>query len=355
MKKISCTGALAAAWDRMLEILFRPFDFAKWCSLGFCAWLAFLFERVSGNVGFNFSSGFNGGGSAAESRSAPGNVLPDLSWESIRGFLKRLDAETQGLLLVILCIAAFVFAATVVISIAAMWIKSRGEFMFIHNIAGNYRTPRISEPWKKFRKEGNSLFAFRFCLTILSWFVFLLFAASLTVLGWHWFGGWIKTSIHRGNLQPFNGLMGLQMTFLALMVLAYFAFSILLSLFWLIFRHAAIPVMYRQGVSALQACAVVWRLIKSSPSAFIIYVLLYICIKTAVFIALFVLNLMLMIIGLLTCCLAFIVIIPGMFILALPYVWAVIFLPVLTFIRCFSLEFMARFGDEYSVFAKTQG
>jgi hypothetical protein len=66
------------------------------------------------------------------------------------------------------------------------------------------------------------------------------------------------------------------------------------------------------------------------------YMLLSVCASIAVIIFVFS-----------TCCLCCI----GLVILWLPYLWAVAMLPILTFFRFYSIEFLAQFGDDYNVYA----
>jgi len=49
----------------------------------------------------------------------------------------------------------------------------------------------------------------------------------------------------------------------------------------------------------------------------------------------------------LTCCI-------GLLILAIPYIGAVVLLPISYTFRAFSIEFLAQFGDKYDVLPKTE-
>ena len=44
----------ARAWNRMKDLLFRPFDLGRWLAIGFTAWLATLTEGGGGGGGGNF-------------------------------------------------------------------------------------------------------------------------------------------------------------------------------------------------------------------------------------------------------------------------------------------------------------
>ena len=63
---ISVRQPLSNAWQRMKDLLFRPFSFKIWFVLGFTAWLAGLASRSGGGGGFG-GGGQDGEGFGAES------------------------------------------------------------------------------------------------------------------------------------------------------------------------------------------------------------------------------------------------------------------------------------------------
>ena len=48
--------AVSAAWKRMVQVLFRPFDLTKWITWGFCIWVISCSSGKSGGSG-NFPTG----------------------------------------------------------------------------------------------------------------------------------------------------------------------------------------------------------------------------------------------------------------------------------------------------------
>ena len=40
--------AVSAAWKRMVQVLFRPFDLTKWITWGFCIWVISCSSGKSG-------------------------------------------------------------------------------------------------------------------------------------------------------------------------------------------------------------------------------------------------------------------------------------------------------------------
>ena len=51
---ISVAEPLTPALQQVKQMLFKPFDLAKWVTIGFCAWLAGLGESGGGG-GFNYN------------------------------------------------------------------------------------------------------------------------------------------------------------------------------------------------------------------------------------------------------------------------------------------------------------
>src|SRR5687767_10268602 len=59
----SVTEPITQAYNRTVDILFKPFNITKWFVLGFAAWLAQLGEGGGGGNNFNFPMpGGRGGG-----------------------------------------------------------------------------------------------------------------------------------------------------------------------------------------------------------------------------------------------------------------------------------------------------
>ena len=46
-REISVAEPVAPALERVKQMLFKPFDLAKWITIGFCAWLAELGESAA--------------------------------------------------------------------------------------------------------------------------------------------------------------------------------------------------------------------------------------------------------------------------------------------------------------------
>jgi hypothetical protein len=94
--------------------------------------------------------------------------------------------------------------------------------------------------------------------------------------------------------------------------------------------------MYINDVSAVTGWQQFLSLLSRHWGYFILYGIL-------VFILFFFTMLVIVAAGFLTCCIGFLF-------LVIPYISSVVLLPVSTFFRSFSLEFLEQFGPEYKIF-----
>ena len=131
----------------MADTLFRPFELKKWFVVGFTAWLAGLGGRGGSGSGANSSLGDRGKGAGL------GRAAGEL-WEHI---------VANGLLLGLVALGCVVLFGLIV---AVIWVSSRGKLMFLDNVVFNRAL--VVDPWKRFRKQGNSLFLFRAIFSLQS-------------------------------------------------------------------------------------------------------------------------------------------------------------------------------------------
>jgi hypothetical protein len=117
----------------MKKILFQPFDFTKWLVIGFAAFLCGHFSAG----GFNFPFG-----GFPQNQKNPKLISRD--WEQWKPWLP-------------IAIGAFVVVILILIVVFS-WLRARGNFIFTDCIVRNRAA--IAEPWREFRKEGNSYFCF---------------------------------------------------------------------------------------------------------------------------------------------------------------------------------------------------
>jgi hypothetical protein len=289
--KIEIFKPFGEAFELMNKILFRPFDLKKWFVIGFAA---FLSGHLAG-VGFNFSSPFGN----FQSHRATRGVIPD-HLEQWKPWL--VAAVVAGALLFF----AFVIALT--------WLKARGHFIFTDCIVRNQAA--IAEPWREYRKEGNSYFLF-----LLAVMFAIMLLAGLILAGA--FGlGWLKPGAGETGSIASIGLIAL-----------LFVFWVSIVIFVSIATYFMVPVMYRKRCRSIEAFRDVTLLIIHNVSSFFLFCLFGIVLILAV--------LMIgAIVTCVTCCLA-----------ALPYIGTVILLPVFVCLHAFALVFLRQFGPDYDVWA----
>jgi hypothetical protein len=208
-----------------------------------------------------------------------------------------------------------VFAAVfLVFVIVFTWLRARGNFIFTDCIARNRAA--IVEPWREYRKEGNSYFLFLLILTFGSILIFGL----ICLLGFAVFG-----FFGRGSNNP--GMTPLFIAFLGLFLVVWFGYAFFFGLT----AYFMVPLMYIRRCRAGQAFRQVAGLVLENAGAFILFCLFGICLLMGA-------GMISGIATCLTCCLAL-----------LPYVGTVILLPVFVFLRAFGLRFIRQFGLDYDV------
>ena len=293
-----------------MVILFRPFDFGKWCAIGLSAFLAGFLQGGNGFNGTSFNNNnFN------QLQQIPG-PRPDLKFD-LHQFNANLTHAVSGMQVgVIVLVGAgrslFVFAFILLL----YWLGARGQFMFLDNIVRNRGA--ISWPWHYYSRQANSLFGFYLLFMVISFAIFLpiLIVAILMCIPLFQHQRWPEG----GEIAGFVGLG-----------LVYLAVAFVLGFVLFVFREFGIPLMFRQGLLARPAFWASMNLIKQHTGSVVVFVLL----RFAIFIGVVILS---VVICCVTCCIG-----------SLPYIGTVMLLPVLIYVKCFTLDCLAQFGPEYDV------
>jgi hypothetical protein len=289
----------------MKNALFKPFDLHKWLVVGFNAFLASLLE------------GHNGSGGSRASESG------DFGWHGFFHFPQRAWnwlMDHPGWFVGIIFLTVLLIALVIFLN----WVSSRGKFMFLDNVV--WDKAEIAKPWKEYAKESNSLFLWRlifgFCVfgVLILYFVFLFGA-----------GGVLYERLDSPAV-PILFIIGWGLVFLVLItILGY------ISLFLTDF---VVPIMYKERISAVAAWSRFLALFRKAPLHFLGFGLLIFVLGILFFIAV-------VVAGVLTCCI-------GLLLIIIPYVGTVVTLPIWYTYRAFSLEFLAQFGPEYSLFPEVE-
>src|SRR4030095_2173021 len=284
--KIEIFKPFGEAFELMKKILFQPFDLKQWLVIGFAAWLA----NLGGGGGGNFNYPNNGREDAHKLNETIGQIPQPVLITGIS---------------VLIC-----FVLILIVLFA--WLRARGRFLLIDCIVKNRGA--IAEPWRDFRKEGNSYFLF----SLLVVFGLLIFAGFLSLQ-------FVRPAIQSGDFLRTHDV------YLISAIAAWILVMVLLVLAWALIASFVVPIMYRQRCRASEALAIVTRLITAHPGEILLYCLFWIVLALAS-------ALVGCVAACATCC-----------IVAIPYIGTVILLPVFVLLRTFSLLFLRQFGPEYDV------
>ena len=290
--KIEIFEPFGAAYELMKRILFQPFDFAKWCVIGFAAFL-------SGSWGSGFQFRFPAKGTWN---------FRSISYDN----LSTSDSFPFRLLPFIIAISILILIVVVVF----MWIRARGRLIFTDCVVKNRAA--IVAPWNEYRREGNSFLFFSIAVMFVGLLILVAFVLLIVGSKGLFSHSKLTTELHTGAVFVF-----------VVVGLIWLAFSV----FFAVVTQFMIPVMYRRRCLALEAFFDVSRLILARPGPIILYVLFGIVVVLAFLITS-------TIISCLTCCIA-----------ALPYISSVVFLPAFVWLLAFKLLFLRQFGPEYDVWA----
>jgi len=309
----SVSTAISTAWEIMVKMLFKPFDLGLWFSIGFCAWLAYL------NMGgFNYHRN-----SLAHLERT--SSLPNLIKEMFHASCAKLAADfymmpvLMGTILLVGLVIGLVFA----------WLQARGAFMFLHR--WHYPRATIAESWECSRSLWGSLFLFRL---IAGLFVLLLFALVLV-------GAYVSIPLHCASVVEFIQSLprwlssGGNLTLLLWLSCWIFALLTVMTLWWtmeFMLNHFVTPIMYRKRIHVMQAWKPVLALCNEHAWPMVIYLLLVPLLVLACFVVFF-------LAGCLTCCTV-------LALLCIPYINAVVLLPLYVFIRGIGICFLHQWRPE---------
>lgn len=309
---VSVIEPMAPAYKRTVQILFKPWDLQKWFVIGFAAFLS----QCDGELGrdatngtrffVNFSSGSSSGGSPGEA------------------FAQAIDWMNRHLASVI----ATMVVGTLILSaiyLLARWVSCCAKFVFIDNIVTN--TSQFGVPWKRYQKLGNSLFGFRLLCDFVLFNSTLLALVPGGLLFWHDISRfWPNLS----DFQPGGETIG------ALVVTFFLEFPLWLVLMFLLqcVEQFVIPLMYHRDLRAWAAARLFYaELLRPHLGSFVLFSLWQIVIGMGTSVAVIA-------VFILTCCVAACV-------MGIPYLGTVLLLPLLVFLRTYSLLFLQQFGTQY--------
>ena len=301
----SFADLLSRSWDHTVEVLFRPFDLGKWCVLGFAAWLAGL------------TSAGGGGGSGVDRTFEVERTADDFS-EAAESLAGMIDYFMNQRFLLVLAALAMLMAIGLVILLT--WISSRGKFIFLDGVVRN--DAQIREPWSRFREAGDSLFRFRF-----------VFGLVQLVAGSFFIGSFIWLLLAEFSYVESIGLATIPTAIALFALLALFIFAVVVANFAL--SAFVVPIMYRTGLPVMAAWGELGAIFSMQPGSFILCALIVFLLGIAIGVAV-------IIIGLMTCCVGFLL-------LMLPYIGTVLLLPVHVAYRTFTALFLGDIDARFAL------
>jgi hypothetical protein len=286
---INFTRAFDSAWERMMVILFRPFDLGKWCVIGF-----------NSSYRQNFSPSTN------SAYNAP--------FHQFQTGVSHFFSSLQLGMTILLACAVFIFIMAFIVLL--YWLGARGQFLLLDNIVRNRGA--IGWPWTFYARPANQVFVLYLIFLAVSLGVLLVLVVPAVILA---------LPLYQHPHWPEGGtLFGL-----VTVALVYLAAVIVMGCVIFIFREWGVPLMFRNGLTARGAFVESMGLARRHPGPTILFILL----RMALWIALAIVSVLACCF---TCCFAI-----------LPYIGTVVLLPALIYIRCFSLDCLAQFGPAYDV------
>lgn len=300
---VSVIEPISPAIEHVKTILFQPFDLGRWFVIGFCAWLA------------NLGPSGGGGGSGGPPR-GPLEGVP----EHARQGLDELKYQVAEHLTATVSIGVIVLVLVLAVWLLVLWLSSRGRFMFLYCVAQN--KAEVRNPWHQFRRQANSLVAFRIVVGILGGLAVAAFVVPALVTVY--------------VLKVALGSTALSILGIVAYVVSFVAVMTVFAIIGKFTRDFVVPIMYLHGVSCRRAWATLLDLVAVNKMRLVLYLLFQIVIGFAIGAIVFALSCV-------TCCVA------GCLFL-IPYVGTVALLPVVMFKRAYSLHYLAQYGPDLNVF-----
>ncbi len=318
---IRIADPFSPAFEKMKKFLFEPFDMGRWFNLGLGAWLAAL----GSGGGLNFpTQGFSNLGQNRDSSEGTGGA------EAIGDFL------TEHLAVIgVTVIGVLIFV--ILLGFLLSWLSARGQFMLLDNIV--YERAEVSKPWNEFKTQANSLFVFKAVYGLAATLVFLplFFFVFMGVVSY------MNLISLTSALEEYLPAALLHITpgttaglVLVLVVLVFISFYITMFL-----DDFIVPIMYRQGIRVMDAWSKFLPVLGANVGSFFLYSLFRLLIAMGGGMAVGALIVV-------TCFIA------ACF-LVIPYLGAVLTLPIPVLMRGYSIHFLRQFGPSFDALAGPLG
>lgn len=241
LREPSPVDAAVAAFEHTRRNLF-PFQFQRWLTLGLAAFLDQCGRGGAGGTGPGGMPPIPGGGSGGDVGTAASDAAAKLGSE-----IAIIVAVAAGILLVVLALVTL-----------ALWIGSRGTFVYLDNVAGG--TAEISRPWREHARLAGSYFRWQLALAFGLLFGLLVLVAA---------GVGLALTVGRSD-----GGAAVLTVGLVLLVPLVILTAIGAALFSMALRDFVAPLQMATGTACGPALRVLVTLLKAHPVAFLLYVVL---------------------------------------------------------------------------------
>ena len=292
MAHISVVDPVGKALGTVRQVLFAPFNSIKWLGLGLTAWLASLTKDWAPTF----------------------NLAPNNAFDSPAGH--KALAWMQAHLALIISLGIGVGIVILAITLVTAWVSCRGKFMFLDNVLNN--RAEIQAPWRRFSRQGNSLFLFSICFGIAA--LAVLATLGLLLL----FVAWPDIGRHTFGINALGAIL--------LGVIFGMSYFLVLGCLLAFLNDFIVPLMILRACRVMTAWGLFLDLFKAHVGVFVLYLLFRLVLTLAIFSVV-----------ILACCLLCCMVL-------IPYVGTVILLPVFVFWRSYSAHFLEQFGGAYRLF-----
>lgn len=295
--------ALDLAVNRTREFLFRPFNFARWISLGV---IIFMESLVMGG-GCSPSGNYGSGNDASQGIQ---------NADDLREAVNEGVAFLQENIVLVMSIGAVVLLIMLAFTVLFAWLGSRGQLMFIRAVATGDHA--IGNNWQETRALSTSLFQFRLILNLVGMFFSLTFTLIGLVMAVNLLADYEPTTL------------AFWIPLLVLLLIGLLGVATLLTIS-LLLRDFVAPFMFHFNVTCMAAWSMFGGLVWGNIWALHVFYFMRMVIGVVGGIVGF-------FAGCLTCCIGF-----------MPVIRQTLLAPIYVFDRAYSLHVIASMGPEYQM------
>ncbi|MBZ5530457.1 MAG: hypothetical protein LAO20_03410 [Acidobacteriia bacterium] len=234
--RLSPIDAISPAFQRLADMLFRPFRVSRWVKIGFIGWLA----------------GGGAGGSLNYNTSRPSFPAGMEKFDPFKDLPKAM-AMVQAWLVGHLVLVVLVAALVVLLSLAFGYLSCR--FRFIQLDAVLTRDPAIKRAWRQYGPQTNRFFGFWAIFMLASWLaLFFIIVRPL----------WMALKSGGFSKDPLGALFGL----LATLLLGLLIFGLVAGIITTLANDFVVPLLAIEDLSLGEAWSYLGTLVSAEPGAF---------------------------------------------------------------------------------------